>query len=355
MATEDFKRILFIDTSIFEANNFFEGDRIKQILKLASEGTVKILMPIITYYEILNRAGKNIEDATLKIKKLKNESRVIRNLDSVKGILDSIDLTHAMEEFKSLLDNKIKSSKIELLDYPTINIKEVFDSYFNDKFPFSKGAKKNEFPDAFAIITIEKWCEDNGVPCHIISHDKDLINYKSKYISNTSTLELYLDKILKELKTSKLIEGSASYYIDNENKLASEINLWVRNQLDDDSFYYSHFEMDVHYFEIISCETDIPNHFQFVSIENDEIIIEARASIRYEVEVEIDDENTYWYDSEDKVGNYYDTVHKIVSEEAIIYFKSRLVIEHEIPIAIEIIEINNNKKLSIPSEFDRFK
>ena len=53
--------IIFIDTSIFESNNFLESDRIKEVYKLAERGEIKVVLPELTYDEILNRISKNIE------------------------------------------------------------------------------------------------------------------------------------------------------------------------------------------------------------------------------------------------------------------------------------------------------
>lgn len=39
---------IFIDTSIFESNNFLESKRIDQILKLGEEKHIQILLPAVT-------------------------------------------------------------------------------------------------------------------------------------------------------------------------------------------------------------------------------------------------------------------------------------------------------------------
>ncbi|GAA4100447.1 PIN domain-containing protein [Mucilaginibacter panaciglaebae] len=343
-------RIIFIDTSIFEGNNFFEGDRIRQLLKWGKEKKVKILMPIITYNELLSRASKNLDEVETKAKKFRNESRILRNFASYRDFVNNIELEAANKEFKDLLDRHVDVSKIEILDYPVINIGEVFDKYFANLFPFSGGAKKHEFPDAFAILTIEEWCRVNNQKCSLISTDKDLLNYTSDYIADSSSLEHFIDSFIKEEKNKEFIQLAASYYTENEQDLEDQLVKWLRNQLDNDILYYTHFELDVHNFEIQSCKVNISNHFQFISIGKESIVIESKANITYKVEVEIDDENTFWYDSEDKVGNYYDTTFEIISDETVIYFKTEIYIQDDTPVDFEIIEINNDNDLTLPRD-----
>ncbi len=49
---------IYIDTSIFEANNFLERHRINEIFKLAEEKELGIVLPAITYNEVKSRAIK---------------------------------------------------------------------------------------------------------------------------------------------------------------------------------------------------------------------------------------------------------------------------------------------------------
>jgi len=60
---------IFIDTSIFESNNFLESKRIKEVYKLAERGDIKVVLPKLTYDEIINRVSKNIDEVDSKIQK----------------------------------------------------------------------------------------------------------------------------------------------------------------------------------------------------------------------------------------------------------------------------------------------
>ena len=170
--------IIFIDTSIFEANNFLESKRIKEVFKLAERGHIKVVLPKITYDEILSRIANNIEESHKKFNKFRNDTRVLRNIPSLEGKFDPFDELEVRKELNLKLEEIFAHSNFEILDYPTLNIGEIFKSYFNKKFPFSSGAKKNEFPDAFALKSIEAWAMENNELVLVFSNDSDILNYK---------------------------------------------------------------------------------------------------------------------------------------------------------------------------------
>ena len=355
MAIDIDKRIVFVDTSIFEANNFLEGDRIKQLLSLAEDNRIKILMPIITYHEILSRASKNIEDAASKFKKLRNEARILRTIPSYKDYIATVDQDKANQEFKESFDKQIELSKIEVLDYPTVNLKEIFTSYFTNQFPFSNGSKKHEFPDAFAIVTIENWCVKNNQKCVLLSNDKDIINYSSALIHSTSNLEIYLDWLIQDVANEqeamrKLLLAVTDFYWERKPELQRELNDWLYKQIKNEKLYYSYYELEVHRIDIDRYKSTIMNAYKFIAINNEFVFLDVKATIVYRVQVEIDDKNSFWYDSEDKIGSYRDTEYRIVHEEAIINLEIKVHVEEYEPVFVELWQINEGKDLIINHE-----
>src|ERR1700722_838901 len=149
---------IYIDTSIFEANNFLEGKRINEILKLSEEKNISILLPSVTYFETKNRAIKNIKEAIQKFKSYRDNTRILRNVESISNKFEHIDEDLCIKEFLTIFENRLIKANCLIIEYPTLNIKEVFDKYFKNEFPFSKGDKKHEFPDAFALLSVELWC-----------------------------------------------------------------------------------------------------------------------------------------------------------------------------------------------------
>jgi hypothetical protein len=57
-------------------------------------------------------------------------------------------------------------------------LEEVLTRYFDTKPPFAKKeSKRHEFPDAFALLTLENWAAANSTLVLVVSHDNDWNTY----------------------------------------------------------------------------------------------------------------------------------------------------------------------------------
>lgn len=343
---------VYLDTSVFESNNFLEGSRINEILKLSEADKIRLVLPEITYQEVLSREMVNVRAALAKHKKFRSDARSIRNIPSLKNRFDDLNETEIIEEFKAIFDARLKKAKCIRIDYPTVNIKDIFEKYFADQFPFSKGSKKHEFPDAFALISIENWCKSNGNKCHVFSYDKDILSYKSDDLIISESFEDYLDDLLWELETaekreSRLIKAK-KLYEDKRSRLEKDIEDWLNQQLEDFNAYHNHTDFEIHDIDVTETYVSLSD-FKIVSVTDDYIEMEAEAEVDYRVKVEVNDENTGWYDSEDKEIYYMDTAKIDIDETQTIPVSIKV----DIPIAgdeymdIEVDEINDGKELDV--------
>ncbi|MDE1192399.1 MAG: PIN domain-containing protein [Arachidicoccus sp.] len=121
--------IIFLDTSIFEANNFLESKRIQEIYKLAERGDIKVVLPKLTYDEIINRISKNIDESSSKFKKYRDDTRILRNVPSISKKLEPFDSDKVKEELNVILKDRFSQSNFEIIEYTTLNIEEIFRSY----------------------------------------------------------------------------------------------------------------------------------------------------------------------------------------------------------------------------------
>src|SRR5690606_25831618 len=80
---------------------------------------------------------------------------------------------------KNHFDLFLKKYNIEVVSSDTANHKEIFKRYFEKLPPFGIGQKKDQFPDAFILNTIELWCENNMSGVFVVSSDKDMLSYTS--------------------------------------------------------------------------------------------------------------------------------------------------------------------------------
>lgn len=177
----DINDYVYIDTSVFIGNNFFDGPAIKNLYAFGEQNKIKILMPKVTYMEVLNHISSSVDDAEIGIKQFKDKSRILRNILAFRQRFEPIDIKETKSELIKIFDDLIVQSNIKILEYPQNRIEDVFEKYFTNVSPFSKKDKKNEFPDAFIIATLEAYCIQNHVKCHILALDNDIVNFKSPH------------------------------------------------------------------------------------------------------------------------------------------------------------------------------
>ncbi|MCF2874788.1 MULTISPECIES: PIN domain-containing protein [unclassified Tenacibaculum] len=344
--------IIFIDTSIFESNNFLESKRIKEVYKLAERGDIKIVLPELTYDEIVNRIFKNILEASLKFKKYRNDTRTLRNVDSLSDKFEPFDNEEVQKEFVEKLKSQFDKSNIEIVDYPTLNIKDIFRSYFEKRFPFGSGGKKSEFPDAFALKSIELWAEENNVKVLAFSKDKDMLNYSSTHLEIIEDFELWLSDKIKEIEGKyhqKRLDEIEDFIKNKSNGIQQDVANWVNDQLDDYTKYYEYSNyLEVHDLSIVEVKTDIED-YNITNVSEDYISVELKMYVNYKVEIIIDDEDYMIKDYDTKEWLFMDTKPLLIDE--IRYIDIEIVFEtepdDETIYEPEIETFNNGKNLNV--------
>lgn len=308
---------IFIDTSIFEANNFLESKRIMEVYKLAARGDIRVVLPKLTYDEIINRISKNIEESSQKFKKYRDETRILRNVPSIAEKFKTFDCEKIKGEFSAILKDRFTQSHFVILDYPTLNIEGIFKSYFEKKFPFSSGSKKNEFPDAFALKSIEIWAQEQGIKVLTFSKDNDILNYKSQHLEIIEDFELYLSNKIKEIEGArhkKRLDQIDDIIKNHSEGIQEKIKNWVESQLDDDSKYYEYSNYyDIHDISIVEVVTDIEN-YNITNVSDEYISVELKVSVNYKVEIIIDDEDYMYKDEDTKEWIFLETKPVLVDE-----------------------------------------
>lgn len=342
---------VFVDTSEIMGGNYFESTKLKEILKLAKDGHIQILMPEITYKEVEKNADESINKAIQDRKKYRDESRILRNVPSIENDFNIYDKDEIKAEFFDAFRDKLKEAKIVMLPYPKTGIDEIFKKYFANEAPFDKGSKKHEFPDAFALRCIEEWCENNKSKCIVLSKDKDMTTYKSESLE-IHNLGEFVDKKVREVGEAHLLKLAETVYKAETKQLQNDIVNWVTNQIDDYRTFDSYFNyFEIHNVQILNLKVDLIS-YKFTSVTQDSVTFHAEAKIIIRVEVEVDDENNGYYDSDDKVWISLDTRSETIEDTFIVpieilAFKPGADEEY---MDVEISEINHNRPLDFPDD-----
>ncbi|WPV70560.1 PIN domain-containing protein [Chitinophaga sp. LS1] len=344
---------VFIDTSIFESENFLEGKHIQELYRLSTEKHIQIVMPMITYKEIQARIIKRTAEALTGYKAYREKAKIIRNIPALVNRFEKFKEDEVIHELLSLFESKMQSVGTLIINYPVLNIGNVFEKYFSNTYPFSSGEKKHEFPDAFTMASLEQWCIENSQKCIVISADKDIINYRSIYLKITSSLGEYLDEKLRKLeieaKRQKRLDLATKLFEKKRELFIKEIEEWVQNELEDKYTYRKFTPTEIIEIEIYDSDVLLYEDFQITSINDHSVILTGFAKLIIEVEIEFPDYNNGWYDEDNQEWNYSGTMKESVSREKNI----DITLEVDIPIAgdefmdITISEINNGKSLEL--------
>jgi len=293
------RRVIFLDTNVFESAKFlYNSHRMKNFLKICKEKGIDLYITDVVKYEVIKRIKTNIQETIEKIDKHKLEiflqSLQVENKEKLK-LIDDLSKT-LIENF----ENFIFDNSINIIS-STFEQSRLIDLYFNNKAPFTE-QKKNEFPDAIIILTIEKWSfENNKIPL-VVSNDKGMQLYSSEKnleffekISDVTNLLLTEDPniVLLEIYNDKLEQI--------KEKIIENIKFY-----EDDFILYSYDHIDDIEVDNVKIQDITLNKIDIIDINTDNNIIqlEIDLQIEFSLNASYPDMDTMSRDKEDGV-NYF--------------------------------------------------
>jgi len=185
------KRIIkniFLDTNIYEENNFFHSSIIQSIFYYSKTGVIDLYMTTISKFELIDRMKKRLievkEDHNRLVNSInKPKSRILKNLTEYEQIEKSLIIVEkATAELSKKLNTIIETSNIKIISAENVLIEDVFNSFYKQEPPFCSNGKKFEFPDAFIVKSIDSWCIKNRKKIIFLTKDNDFTNYKSSHL-----------------------------------------------------------------------------------------------------------------------------------------------------------------------------
>lgn len=174
---------LTIDTSIFEKNGLaLESGLLAQLEQFrASEFELVIANTVAN--EVKRHLAKNATDATKALRTALAHTAKHRALNSahqeeltaLSNLAAADDDARARKRFDDWAQ-RVGADVIHENEFASIG--EVMRRYEAGEPPFAEtGEKKQEFPDAVALSTLEGWAEDRGTRMLAVAHDKDWQRY----------------------------------------------------------------------------------------------------------------------------------------------------------------------------------
>jgi len=167
-----------LDTSIFDAQGLkLESGLLKQLEQFRYSST-KLVISEIVKEEILSHLTEKTKDAKREIEKSLKQARDYWQVEDcdIEEIKKQIFGSREVQEIVAERFNRfIEVTSLEIIeaqDY--LIVSDLIQKYFQSEPPFSEtGKKKNEFPDAIALISLEAWANKNNTKVIVVTSDND--------------------------------------------------------------------------------------------------------------------------------------------------------------------------------------
>ena len=337
-----------LDTNIFIAcGTNIKKSPVNDIQKISDK--VGFVLSWITKEEVIKKyVEKNIDDAS----QLKNSyNRLRRILDSSTCTnLDSILTLDLSCHIRNAFDSFCQNTSCQIY-YPEngIDIKEIFELYFNSIPPFEDSKnKKCEFPDAAMLVCLEQFAEEYDTSILLITCDKGCIEYARRSmnvfvlegpLSNGKDLFLSTFNALFYNKYNLFIEKFKEYVL-SDSSFYSGVNSAVAELLTD----FSNFEINLtsaYYCDVDISDVDFSDidvkdiKFYITKIEGDEVLLVSELNVPITVCVSYE---TYIKDSVD--GDF------IVADNSTLDIDETVLVEIECVALIDATETDVNFELS---------
>lgn len=186
-----------LDTCILRSYGYKFDSGVLSQLKQFKDTPLRIILSEVVVREARKHISEDLQkvqgEASRALRKHANRNLFgVRDADLKKAsdILNlGMDTSSLADDVLSRYIKSIGAEEIPVLGKVEVN--DVLDRYFTHSTPFSKGEKcKHEFPDAFALLSIEKWAKDEKLKVLVISSDKAWISFatQSEHLEYVSKL-----------------------------------------------------------------------------------------------------------------------------------------------------------------------
>ncbi|MEG4392367.1 PIN domain-containing protein [Microcoleus sp. BROC3] len=240
-----FPFLVALDTEVFYKSHLsYDSTQWKALITFVREEKIKLFVTSITIHEV----RKHITEQAQLISQVINHfvhgllhKKFQPSKDSPKitiptksTLLNQFkkqveDLVPDFEQINQEIQNKFEvlfeQAKLEIIDIDGVSVDDVFKSYFSCTPPFSE-KKKNEFPDAFALLALQKAAQDKNQIICVVSGDSDWENYcistKNTHLCYFKSLEDLLESINEGIDSDEFSE-IYELFQDKQDDIKEEI------------------------------------------------------------------------------------------------------------------------------------
>ena len=297
---------IFLDTNIYCASHYdFTNENFLYLLKCESDGRIEFYINKIVEKEVIKHIKLDYDNFKVQLKKFKKEIKLAKSYIHNYNCLDNFayDESFVINVFKDYL----KKIHAKHLSVDSVLPSEIFNDYFDNKSPFeSCKNKKNEFPDAFIVKSINKVNKDDEFI--FVSNDKGALGAfngsENRKFSNIYDLCKFLIKEHDEITAKEYLIDYCKKHYEEVSELI-EVEFGIDNVILDGSNYDEECVDNGHdYYDYDICgEKLLEIYYDDITVEKKEdnnYCAYVKVKVEFEMKcLERDEEESYW-DSEEK-------------------------------------------------------
>lgn len=285
-----------VDTSIFDEKGLKLESGILKTLEQFNGKPSHLVLSEIVVREIHAHLKKKAKDARASVIKAIRDSKLHLSVSDESATQASNSLVPELD------DSKVAKKRLEVFVHNTgaeiipatgrVELDDIIKKYFRAEPPFEEsGKKKNEFPDAIALMSLESWAKENRTKVLAVAKDGDWKRFadESEYIDVVEDLAQAISKFQPHstaidycVKIAKLIPNSEPeelhYLIEQYlSEQVAEIDLYPEAT---SQFFYEpdYVEVILDSFEFV-CDEDGNALLQPIQGQNNTLIVEAKIHI----------------------------------------------------------------------------
>lgn len=289
-----------VDACIFTENGNRLGHGVLGQLEKINSETFTLVFSDVTLSELIAHIESEAEESKTKLRsalrsaekhwKLKSHPDI--ELAGLLGEKTSSDVAKVL-----VGDFTLRSKPVVLEAEKFVDIRALLDSYFLAKPPFEKKEnKKSEFPDAIALMALERWAIKNNRGLMFVTKDKGCKSYCDgsvhlfavHQLSEALALIGERDKHLIDLCASLTRKIKAGLYPSLCDDIEATINrnIWdIDWSIEADAPYYYEEEVGDIYVSQVELLTDDEVTLRPISFEGDILVVKARVNAEVRADV----------------------------------------------------------------------
>ncbi len=294
---------LTIDTSIFIQNGLKLNKGLLAQLHQFKDNPINLILSDIVYRELKSHLDRKEKETKSKIESALNDASDYLNccINDMEKIKSLIKLNYQAESIsKLILEEFIRKCGIELVKGEKYcEMKSLIDMYFQNLAPFKEsGNKKNEFPDAIALLSLQYWVEENNKNLLAVSADNDWKNFalgkcnieviddlaKAMDILNKQTDEA-LDSIIYEIELDLAKSQNSRIFESMYSAIENSINISEISAVSSFKYYIDDEQLSLKNIYILTEENEKRLKVYIIDYDSDKITISITCEVMCEVEV----------------------------------------------------------------------